>query len=44
MAKDYALYKGNELLSIGTISEIAKQLNVKNQLYIFIRQNHMNVD
>lgn len=27
--KEYALYKGEELLSIGTIREIANELNVK---------------
>jgi FixJ family two-component response regulator len=26
--KEYALYKGDEILSIGTIREIAKDLNV----------------
>lgn len=27
--KEYALYKGEECLAIGTIKELAKQLNVK---------------
>ena len=29
MAKEYALYKGEELLGIGTIKELAKQMGVK---------------
>ena len=29
MAKEYALYKGEELLGIGTIRELAKQMGVK---------------
>lgn len=27
--KEYALYKGEELLALGTIREIARQLNIK---------------
>ena len=27
--KEYALYKGDELLGIGTLAELAKQQNVK---------------
>jgi hypothetical protein len=34
MAKDYAIYKGDELLVIGTAEECAKKLNVKKE-YIY---------
>lgn len=27
--KEYALYKGDEFIALGTIREIAKQLNIK---------------
>lgn len=31
MEKEYALYKGDELLGIGTLTELAKQRNVKEE-------------
>lgn len=33
--KEYALYKGEECLAIGTLSEIAKQMNVKEKTIYF---------
>lgn len=33
--KEYALYKGDECLSIGTIKEIAEQMKVKNRTIRF---------
>lgn len=33
--KEYALYKGEELLIIGTIQEIAKNQNVKEKTILF---------
>lgn len=33
--KEYALYKGEECLAIGTIKEIAKQLKVKERTIYF---------
>lgn len=33
---EYALYKGDKLLAIGTVEELAEIENVKNQLYYFI--------
>lgn len=35
MAKEYALYKGETLLSIGTAQEIAKEMNVKEETVLF---------
>lgn len=29
MAKEYALYKGDELLGVGTIKELAEELGIK---------------
>ena len=33
--KEYALYKGEECLAIGTIKEIAKKMNVKEKTIYF---------
>lgn len=33
--KEYALYKGEECLAIGTIQEIAEQMNVKYRTIYF---------
>ena len=33
--KEYALYKGEECLAVGTIEEIAKQQNVKVETIMF---------
>ena len=33
--KEYAVYKGDDLLAIGTVREIAKQLNVKERSVYF---------
>lgn len=35
--KEYALYKGDELLSIGTIQEISKEQNVKEKTVKFYK-------
>lgn len=35
MKKEYALYKGEECLAIGTIKEIAKQMKVKYRTIYF---------
>lgn len=35
MKKEYALYKGEECLAIGTIREIAKQMKVKYRTIYF---------
>lgn len=35
--KEYALYKGDELLSIGTISEIAEEQNIKERTVKFYK-------
>lgn len=35
--KEYALYKGDELLMIGTIREIAKSQNVKERTLYFYK-------
>ena len=35
--KEYALYKGDELLSIGTIQEIAKEQNVQERTVKFYK-------
>lgn len=34
--KEYALYKGDEILAIGTINEIAKKLNKNPLTLIFL--------
>lgn len=39
MAKEYALYKGEEILSIGTICEIAKELNIMPQTVRYYKTN-----
>lgn len=33
--KEYAVYKGEEILALGTAKEIAKQLNVKKRTVYF---------
>ncbi len=33
--KEYAVYKGEEILALGTAKEIAKQLNVKEKTVYF---------
>lgn len=33
--KEYALYKGEECLAIGTLKEIAKKMNVKERTIYF---------
>ncbi len=33
---EYALYKGDTLLSVGTIPEIAKEQNIKNKNTVFL--------
>lgn len=35
MKKEYALYKGEDCLAMGTIKEIAKQQNVKERTILF---------
>lgn len=35
MKKEYALYKGEECLAIGTIKEIAEQMNVQYRTIYF---------
>lgn len=35
MAKEYALYKGENLLAIGTAQEIADEMNVKKETVLF---------
>ena len=35
--KEYALYKGDELLAIGTIKEIAKNQGVKERTILFYK-------
>jgi len=34
-AKEYALYKGDTLLSIGTLDELSKQFKVKRRTLLF---------
>ena len=38
MKPEYALYKGDTLLSIGTISEIAEQMGVKRDTILYYRR------
>jgi hypothetical protein len=33
--KEYAVYKGEEILGIGTVDELAKKLNVKRKTIFF---------
>ena len=33
--KEYAVYKGEDLLSIGTLKEVADELNVKEKTILF---------
>ena len=35
MKKEYAVYKGEKLLCIGTVDEIAKEFNVKKTVYFW---------
>lgn len=35
MSKEYALYKGETLLAIGTAKEIADEMNVKKETILF---------
>lgn len=35
MNKEYALYKGEELLSIGTLQELSKQFGIKIKSLLF---------
>lgn len=35
--KEYALYKGDEILAIGTVNEIAKELNIKKETVFYYR-------
>ena len=37
MSNEYALYKGNDLLSIGTIKEIADQLKIKEKTVYYYK-------
>ena len=37
MVKEYALYKGENILSIGTIAEIAKELGVKKETIAYYK-------
>lgn len=37
MAKEYALYKGEDILAIGTLAEIAKKENVKKSTLYFYK-------
>lgn len=39
MTKGYALYKGDEFLAMGTIKEIANQMNVKPKTIAFYKTN-----
>ncbi|TCU72906.1 hypothetical protein EV204_105242 [Tissierella praeacuta] len=35
--KEYALYKGEEILAMGTVSEIAKEMNIKKETVLYYR-------
>lgn len=37
--KEYALYKGDDLLSIGTLEELSKEFNVKTDTLLFYSYN-----
>lgn len=42
MNEEYALYKGENLLSIGTISEIAREMDIKeNTVKFYLYPSHM---
>ena len=36
---EYAMYKGDELLAMGTTEEICKQMNIKEQTFRVYRSN-----
>lgn len=36
MNKEYALYKGDELLDMGTLDYLSKKFNIKKNRYYFI--------
>lgn len=36
---EYAMYKGEECLAIGTSNEICKQMNIKRQTFQYYRTN-----
>ena len=38
MRQEYALYKGDTLLSVGTISEIAEEMGVKKDTILYYRR------
>lgn len=40
MEKVYAMYKGEQLLSIGTPTEICKEMGIKLQTFRFYRTKH----
>ena len=40
MAWEYAMYKGDEFLCIGTKEEICKQMNITPKTFGFYRTNH----
>lgn len=43
IAKEYALYKGDNLLAMGTIEEIANKIGVqKNTIYYYKTQAYQN--
>ena len=37
MSKEYALYKGDELLAFGTIKEISDQLKIKENTLLYYK-------
>lgn len=37
MEKVYALYKGEDILSMGTVDEIAEELNIKKETVLWYR-------
>ena len=37
-SQEYALYKGDKLLSVGTISEIAEEMGVKRDTILYYRR------
>lgn len=40
MAWEYAMYKGDDLLCIGTREEICKQMGIKRKTFAFYRSNY----
>lgn len=47
--KEYALYKGDELLGIGTLNELSKQFGIKIKSLLFYqtpawKKRHKNLD